>query len=503
MLAECIDFQKWVSMGGRQKLRSANPPQQCYRAILHRGNWPELRPLEGVTECPVLRPDGSILQEPGYDEMTGLLYLPNAQFLEIPLRPTAQQVETALRELKAVVADFPFADEAHRAAWLASLLTPLARHAFPGPSPCTIIDANTRGSGKGLLASTTSLIATGRDIARMPYSSDPEEQRKAILGMAIEAIPTILIDNVAGPFGSAVLDAAFTATEWRDRLLGKSQVITAPLATTWFVTGNNVSIVGDTVRRCLICRLESPYEHPEDRTDFQHPDLLKWLRRNRCRLTAAALTLLRAFAVAGRPDQHLTPWGSFEGWSDLIRNGIVWLGLPDPAETRIELRSAAGGEDFLIRGFVAGLAEVFQKLPGHRGTARAILQELADSPSSKYRRLRDSLSELIPHLDTNALSKTIELGVLLKRYRGRVVEGKAVEHALGPKTNRGQLWCVRSLDGGRESDARDERDADPPLAEIGSEAKSTRRETPSPASLASLVADLDAPKFSDLERWQL
>jgi hypothetical protein len=347
------------------------------------------------------------------------------------------------------------------------------------------------------------LIATGRDIARLPSCEDPEEQRKAILGVAIEGIPMVLIDNVAGPFGSAVLDAAFTATEWRDRLLGQNKMVTAPLTTIWYVTGNNLVVVGDTTRRCLRIRLESPWEHPEERTDFRHPDLLNWVKKHRGRLTAAALTLLRAFSVAGRPDQGLTPWGSFEDWSDLIRNCIVWLRLPDPAETRIELRSAAGGEDFLVRGFVAGLAEVFQKLPGQRGTTRDILQNLADSPSSKYPRLRDALSELIPHLDTNTLPNTIQLGVLLKRYRGRVVEGKAVEHALGPKTNRGQPWCVRSVDGDRESDASAERDADSPFAEIGSEAKSTRRETSSPASLASLVADLDAPKFSDLERWQI
>jgi hypothetical protein len=499
MLAERVNFLKW----GRQRLRSVNPPQQCYRALLHRGHWPELRPLEGVTESPLLRPDGSVLQEPGYDEMTGVLYLPNARFPQIPLQPTAQQVETALRDLKAVVCDFPFRKEIDRAAWFASLLTPLARHAFSGPSPCNVIDANTPGAGKGLLASTASWISTGRDIARMPHCQDSEEQRKAILGVAIEAIPTILIDNVEGPFGSAVLDAAFTATEWRDRLLGQSKMVTAPLTAIWYVTGNNLVVVGDTTRRCLRIRLESPWEHPEERADFVHPDLLSWVKRHRGRLTAAALTLLRAFSVAGRPDQGLTPWGSFEGWSDLIRNCIVWLGLPDPAETRIELRSAAGGEDSLVRGFVAGLAEVFQNLPGHRGTARDILQELADSPPAKYPRLRDALSELIPTLDADTHPGTIQLGVFLKRYRGRVVEGKAVEHALGPKTNRGQPWCVRSVEGERESDAGDASDGDTPFAEIGSEAKSTRRGTSSRASLASLVAALDAPPDPELERWEI
>lgn len=495
MLAERIDFKKWVSAGQTRELRSTTPPQPCCRAILHRGQWPQIRPLEGMTECPVLRPDGSILQEPGYDEATGLLFSPNARFREVPGLPTAQQTRSALQDLLGVVDDFPFLNETHRASWLSSLLTPLARHAFPGPSPFYLIDSNTRGSGKGLLVSTTSLIATGRDIPRLPHCQQPEEQRKAILGVAIAGFPTMLIDNVDGQFGSAVLDAAFTATEWRDRLLGRSRVVTAPLSAIWYVTGNNVVVVGDTTRRCLRIRLESPHEHPEERTDFKHPDLLRWVQRRRAQLTAAALTVLRAYTAAKRPDQGLTPWGSFEGWSDLVRNCVVWLGLPDPGETRMELRSAAGSEESVLRELVADLEEVFKTLPGRRGTARDILGKLEGIGSIGYSRLTDTLAELVPQPRDHDLPSPAQLGALLKRYQGRVIDGKAIDHAPGPKTNRGVLWCVRSVDDPPGSDARDARDAVPLLAETGAKVRSTRGEGPSLPSLAS--------RNVELERWEV
>jgi len=44
--------------------------------------------------------------------------------------------------------------------------------------------------------------------------------------------------------------------------------------------------------------------------------------------------VLRAYHVAGRPSQGLTPFGRFEGWSDWVRSALVWAGEDDPCATR-------------------------------------------------------------------------------------------------------------------------------------------------------------------------
>ena len=85
-------------------------------------------------------------------EATGLLHAPSTAFLPVPDRPTKADTTAALTLLREVVCDFPFKAEIHFSAWLASLLTPLGRPAFEGPSPLNLIDANTRGTGKSLLA---------------------------------------------------------------------------------------------------------------------------------------------------------------------------------------------------------------------------------------------------------------------------------------------------------------------------------------------------------------
>jgi hypothetical protein len=78
-------------------------------------------------------------------------------------------------------------------------------------------------------------------------------------------------------------------------------------------------------------------EKPEERSGFMHPDLDAWVKQERPRLVIAALTILRAYFVAGRPSQGLTPYGSFQPWSDLVRNAVVWLGEEDPCEGRQDL----------------------------------------------------------------------------------------------------------------------------------------------------------------------
>ncbi len=422
--------------------RPVHPPQWLVRALLGRSAWPELPALEGVVEGPVLRADGSVLQTPGYDPASGLFYSPGAHFHPVPESPSSREVEDALLLLRETVCDFPFqGDDLHFAAWLAALLTPLARTAFEGPAPLSLIDANVPGAGKSLLADVASTILTGRPAARMSYSRDEEELRKAITGIALEATQLVLIDNVSGVFGSATLDRALTAHTWRDRLLGSNEQVEIPLQVTWMATGNNVVLAGDTPRRCLHVRLDSPEERPERRTRFRHPRLLSWVRRERGRLLPAAITLLRAYVEAGRPDQGLPGWGSYESWSDVVRSAIVWLELPDPAETRDDLDTGVGAEIGLIGDLIAGFDELLADLGGS-ATAREIVGRLAQAETQdRYKTLRGVLAELFPRLKKGELPTASKLAFKLRTFRGRVVAGASIDR--GAKSHRGVSWTVR------------------------------------------------------------
>src|SRR5262249_18295408 len=58
---------------GPQK-NPAHPPKWLIDGILKYDSWPDVRPLEAVVTAPVLLPDGSILQKPGYHADSGLFY---------------------------------------------------------------------------------------------------------------------------------------------------------------------------------------------------------------------------------------------------------------------------------------------------------------------------------------------------------------------------------------------------------------------------------------------
>jgi hypothetical protein len=416
--------------------RAARPPAWCVAAVHARADWPGVRYLEAVVDCPVLRPDGTILDQLGYDGATGLLLDFKGEPPAVPPVPSHREARAACNALLEVVADFPFAAECHRGAWLAALLTPLARFAFVGPAPLFLVDSNVRGSGKGLLLDCISRIVTGERFTVATYTSDEDELRKRITSLALAGDRLVLFDNLEGRFGNATLDAALTATSWEDRVLGVNRMARAPLFVTWYATGNNVAVGADTARRVCHVRLESPEERPEERSNFRHADLLGYVAAERPRLLGAALTILRAYCAAGWPQQELRPWGSFDGWSRLVRSAVVWVGLPDPGETRYLLQVQA---DVTAEAMSLLLACWERMDPDCRGlTAAEVVDRLfkrpQESPPDWHADMRSAVETLAGRGDSRAL------GNKLRSYRRRIFSGRFIDQA--GTQHRAARWVV-------------------------------------------------------------
>ena len=442
LLAEQIDFQRWNER--KEEWASTHVPVWVVGEVGARQQWSEIRHLEAVSATPMLRPDGSVIDRPGLDDATGVLFMPRRQFPKVPERPTREDAEAAVVVLCDIFSDFPFAAPEHRSGALAGLLTPLARHAFAGPSPLILIDKNTHGAGGSLLADTIATAATGRGIARMSQAKDDDEERKRILSIALAGDAMVLIDNIDRPLGGAAIDSALTGTEWRDRILGRSEMATAPLLACWFATGNNVAVQRDTLRRTLPIRLETPEERPEERQGFKYNPLLPHVEREHPRLVVAGLTLLRAYAVAGKPNTQIKPWGSFEGWSDLVRGALVWVGQADPALARQQLVAGGDSEAAALRV----LLENWQRIdPSNSGvTAARMLEAVMGSETSERDEvadaLRDAVNEISPPGAGGKPTSAKSLGRRLTHLKGRVVGGSALDCRPGQF---GQTWLKRKV----------------------------------------------------------
>lgn len=410
--------------------RRVGPPGYCVAAVLDRGRWPSVRPLAGVVPHPVFLPDGSVLTAPGYHEPTGLcLQLAPGLAVSVPDHPTRAEVELARDRLLDLIADFPFARKEHRSTWLAGLLTLLARAAYPGDAPLFLVDGPRPRGREG--------TAGGRDRPdrpRRPAPGHPVHGRRGGVPQAGDQPgggrgPGGAADNITGPFGHPAPDAAPTATTWSDRVLGSSQRFEGPLRLTWLGTGNNCHLRGDLDRRVAHVRLESPEQRPELRTVFRHPHLREHVRANRGRYLSDALTLLRGWYAAGRPTARLPGWGSYEGWSGVVRAALVWAGLPDPADTRDELVAQANPERSAVEAVFDQIARID---PGQRGW-------LAFEPvntAAKDGELQGALAEWLPEVTTKAL------GYKLKRLKRQRMNGGRYldQHSTG---STGSRWVVR------------------------------------------------------------
>lgn len=442
-LRERISNMVHFTTEGRHSERSVPPPDWCYGAIIKRGRWRGAKYLQAVIDYPFLRPDGSLVSEPGYDRRTAAYLFPHLIRPELPEVIDHAAAVAAWEQLSEVVCDFPFAAECHKSSWLCGLLTPLARFAFDGPTPLFLVDGNTPGAGKGKLCHVASIILTGQEFATVPYSHDSEEMRKKITTFVQRGVKGVMFDNISGHFGGSVLDAMLTSTVWEDRLLGTNTSVIFPLLNTNWATGNNIQIAGDCHRRISPIRLESPYERPEERTDFEHEDLEEWVKANRPRLLGCALTILIAYFRAGRPKQNLLPWGSYEGWSKVVRSAVVWIGLPDPALGKGEMRESS---DPAIAAMDTIVSQWVNIDPENRGlTANQIIQmcfppKPQETPTH-LADLADAITSMCPKNDGR------NLGARFKQNQNRIFGGRKL--AKVSKSHQASRWGVLDVLGNR------------------------------------------------------
>jgi hypothetical protein len=248
----------------------------------------------------------------------------------------------------------------------------------------------------------------------------------------------VLLDNLAGAVGNDILDAALTADHWKDRILGGNKVYDGPLHVCWYATGNNVQLHADTTRRVCHVRIETQDERPEERTGLKYPDLRGHVHANRGALLSAALTILRGWIVAGRPTHGLTPWGSFEGWSGVVRESLVFAGLPDPGETRLELQTTSDRDALSMSALIDAVSRMDADGKGvTAGEIIDIIRKPADPAPEWVADLRSSVEEFCGKLDSRTL------GYRFRHFARRNFGGRMLDRASGVSATNSVRWVVR------------------------------------------------------------
>lgn len=437
-------IREYLSMAARFErhnkdgsVRDIKPPHDVVDSVHARGEW-GLQRFDGFVDGAAFAQNGDIIAQEGYNPEHAL-YVRRAVEVFGLQRPSQQDAAAACERLCGLLHDFEFVEENRRAqmsAWVACVLTIIARHAIgEGATPMFLFDANQPRVGKTRLGELACMIVTGREPGKQALPTgrhSDKEIENVITGAVRGGQPIIFFDNVKGRLGGQALEGAMTTAEWTGRILGKSEMFTGPLRTIWIATSNNASLTSDMLGRVLPIQLQTTHQNPEQRTGFLFPRIKAHVREHRASYLKDALTILRAWHVADRPSYDITSWGSFEAWGDIVRNALIFAGMPDPCDTRDSIEEA---DDFTLAQRM--LIEVW---PDGKGYSASELAKIMRGSELNLTPVEQTFSEALNEFCEQATPRGI--GRQLGYVRDRVLDAKRITQR---RTTQRREWLVEDV----------------------------------------------------------
>lgn len=374
-----------------------------------------------INTGPLVTMSGRVIDGVGLDRKTGLVHRIDPVLRScVPTNPpTAREVADALKFLLDEWLVDVALDLEGKCVAIMLALTLLQRALLP-ERPAFFVTAGQRGGGKTTLVHMIMVAILGRRAAAASWSDNVEERKKALFSYLRQSVAALVWDNIAR--GSTIscphIEAALTASEISDRVLGVTHVETVPSSTIQIFTGNSIAPRGDMASRSFILPLNVNRPDPENRA-FTHADPLAWTQANRARILGALYTILIGGALQRPSDQvaktRFKVWWGLIGWPVEYAAGLLGIGV-DCTEL---LRAGESGEEE-----ASASSRALTVLREHWGdsefTTRDVVLALADLHSGYEERaapaeaLSDALGELIGKTLEKPTARSV--GKLFQKY---------------------------------------------------------------------------------------
>ncbi len=426
----------WERFDGRtEDWVRADPPARHATVLFDSTSYPHLPVLNGLARQPYLRPDGSLMTAAGYDTATGLFGVFDAREFSVPDKPTRTQAEAALALLKSLLVEFSFAGDSDLAATLVAMLAAAIRPSL-AHAPMIHARAHMVGSGKSYLCELITAFATPQRGTPTTFPADDEECRKLLLAELLRAPAVVEFDNLTGDLvAHKSLCTVLTSEFMSGRILGVSKTATVSTRALFLSSGNNVGPVQDMTRRCISIRLDPGCETPAARS-FTRPELVRDVLRERGRYVSAALTIVRAWVVTGRPKAICKSLAGYGDWSDLCRQPLLWLGCADPTVSVFEAMTEDPDRETLGR-LLTSWFMVFGKTPAMvRDAVKQALQF-----NDENAELREVLRDIA---DERGEINRRRLGWWIRRHAGRIVNSQRFVRSSGNRS--AEAWQVEVVE---------------------------------------------------------
>ena len=425
----------WLRYDARaEDFVTSDPPARHVQVLFDSERYEHLPALTGIARQPHLRADGRLVREAGFDPATGLFGVFDARQFSIPDKPTRQQALQALAELRALLTEFAFASPADEAAALAGILTAAIRPSLTA-APMFHIKAPQIASGKSYLSGIISAFAGPGTPSAVGFPTSDEECQKQLLALLLEAPSVVVFDNLTTdliPFKS--LCSALTEEFLTDRILGVSKTATVGTRTLFLSSGNNVSAVKDMARRCITVELDPQVETPAARQFNGDP--LATVRAERERYVSLALVIIRAWVESAAASVNCKPLASYSQWGAWVRQPLLWLGMPDPADRVFEQLAQDPDRETLGRLLCAWGAAF--------GSTPAMIREAVAMAETGFGEAAKALREVLLEVaEERGEINRRRLGRWIARHAGRIVDGQRFERASG--TTSAERWACKSV----------------------------------------------------------
>jgi putative DNA primase/helicase len=432
-LADSIDWKKSVkkTVHGEPVIYQAprNPPVSIAPIVKSdAGDWP-FNKIAGVITAPTIRRDGSILFREGYDKKTKLLLVAPPPMPRLIEHPTQDDAKSASRRIATLFENFPFVDKASQAVAMSAFITPIVRAAMT-VAPLHAISAPTPGSGKSYLVDICVAAVKGNTAPATPIGKTEDETEKRISGCMLQGDPIIVLDNVNGTLEGDALCQCIERPLVKFRTLGESKMTEIENKVTIFATGNRIELPDDMRRRSILCTLDAEMERPELR-QFTFDPVAEVLD-NRGSYIADALTIVRAYKLAGMPD-CLPRLASFHEWSDMVRSAIVWCGFEDPLKSMEKVR-----ENDTRREALSDFVNEWLKSVMRPVTAKDLYDEAVSNVD-----LQVAMKTFVN--TKNGMFDAQQLGVKLGKVRDAIINGHKITSYKDSHSGK-NVWSIKAVE---------------------------------------------------------
>jgi hypothetical protein len=393
-------YIRWI-VETRNKSYFAALPAPFINALMEFSNS-AVPVARAINTGPLVTMSGRVIDGVGLDRDTGLVHrIDPILRLCVPANPpTAHEIKEALKFLLEEWLVDVALDLVGKCVAIMLALTLLQRALLP-ERPAFFVTAGQRGGGKTTLVLMIMMAILGRRAAAASWSDNVEERKKALFSYMRQCVAALVWDNIArgATISCPHIEAALTASEISDRVLGVSRVETVPSSTIQIFTGNSIAPRGDMASRSFILPLNVNRPDPENRT-FAHADPLAWTEANRAKILHALYTILIGGALQ-RPQHQVAKtrfkiWWGLIGWPVEYAAGLLGIEVDcaellragEFAEEEASAASRAltvmeefwGDKPFTTRDVVLALAD---------------LNSLVEDCAARAEALSDALGELV------------------------------------------------------------------------------------------------------------